>query len=125
MHKDRHTIGDRSTTKGQLTLLYKLLADHRRRVLLQSLRNTEAPMPISTLVTELTQGDGREPSKRDGETEIAVHHIHLPKLADAGVIEYDQSAQQATYSASPQVDALLEEMLVTVSTGEQESSPQE
>ncbi|WP_231189292.1 hypothetical protein [Haladaptatus sp. DYF46] len=69
-------------------------------------------------MTELTQGDGREPSERDVDTEIAVHHIHLPKLADAGVVEYDQSAQQATYSAPPQVDALLEEMLVTVSTGE-------
>ena len=118
MHEDRHAIGDRRTTKGQLTLLYKLLADHRRRVLLQCLRNTDASLSVSALVTELTQGDGREPSERDVATEIAVHHIHLPKLADAGVVEYDQSAQQATYSAPPQVDALLEEMLVTVSTGE-------
>ena len=125
MHEDRHAIGDRSTTTGQLTLLYKLLADHRRRVLLQCLRNTDASLSVSALVTELIQGDGREPSGRDVETEIAVHHIHLPKLADAGVIEYDQSAQQAAYSAPPQVDALLEDMLVTISTGEQESPLQE
>ncbi|ODR79339.1 hypothetical protein BG842_09500 [Haladaptatus sp. W1] len=118
-------MGDRGTTKEQLTLLYKLLADHRRRVLLQSLRDTADPMPISALVTELTQSAGREPSERDVETEIAVHHIHLPKLADAGVIEYNQSDQQAAYSAPPQVDALLKELLVTVSTGEQESSLQE
>jgi hypothetical protein len=122
MDEDRHAIGNRSTTKGQLTLLYKLLADHRRRVLLQCLRNTEDSLSISALVTELTQRDGREPSERDVEAEIAIHHIHLPKLADAGVIEYDQSAQQAAYSASPQVDALLEELLVTVSTGEREFS---
>ncbi|WP_083252433.1 hypothetical protein [Haladaptatus sp. W1] len=125
MREDKHPIGDRGTTKEQLTLLYKLLADHRRRVLLQSLRDTADPMPISALVTELTQSAGREPSERDVETEIAVHHIHLPKLADAGVIEYNQSDQQAAYSAPPQVDALLKELLVTVSTGEQESSLQE
>ncbi|WP_458191118.1 DUF7344 domain-containing protein [Haladaptatus sp. NG-WS-4] len=125
MHEDRHAIGDRSTTMGQLTLLYKLLADHRRRVLLQSLRDTEAPMPISALVAELTEGDGWEPSERDVDTEIAVHHIHLPKLADAGMIEYDHSDQQAAYTAPPQVDALLEKMLVTVSTEEQEASLQE
>ncbi|WP_435158452.1 DUF7344 domain-containing protein [Haladaptatus sp. DFWS20] len=125
MDEDRHAIGDRRTTKGQLTLLYKLLADHRRRVLLQCLRDTEAPMPISALVTELTPSDDRESSERDVEAEIAVHHIHLPKLADAGVIEYDQSAQQAAYTAPPQVDALLEDMLVTVSTVEQEPSLQE
>jgi hypothetical protein len=63
MHKDRHAIGDRSTTKRQISQLYELLADHQRRTLLQYLRNTEAPMPISTLVTELTQGDGRVPSR--------------------------------------------------------------
>ncbi|ODR80338.1 hypothetical protein BG842_07715 [Haladaptatus sp. W1] len=125
MHEDRHPIGDRGTTRGQITLLYKLLADHQRRALLQYLRNTEAPMPISALVTALTQRDEHVSPDEPTNTEIAVHHIHLPKLADAGVIEYDQSAQQATYSASPQVDALLEEMLVTVSTGEQKSSLQE
>ncbi|ODR80883.1 hypothetical protein BG842_02480 [Haladaptatus sp. W1] len=118
-------MGDRSTTTGQLTLLYKLLADHRRRVLLQYLRDTEAPMPISALVTELTQRDEHVSPDENRDTEIAMHHIHLPKLADAGVIEYDQSAQQAAYTAPPQVDALLEDMLVTVSTGEQKSSLQE
>jgi hypothetical protein len=82
-------------------------------------------MPISAIVTELTEGDGREPSKRDVETEITVHHIHLPKLADAGVIEYNQSTQKAVYTASPQIDSLLEDMLVTVSTGERDPSPQE
>ncbi|WP_435158878.1 DUF7344 domain-containing protein [Haladaptatus sp. DFWS20] len=122
MHEDRHAIGDRRTTKGQLTLLYKLLANHRRRVLLQCLRDTEAPIPISVLVTELTQRDEHVSPNESINTEIAVHHIHLPKLADAGVIEYDHSAQQAAYTAPPQVDALLEELLVTVSTGEQESS---
>jgi hypothetical protein len=125
MHKDRHAIGDRSTTKKQLTLLYKLLADHQRRILLQYLRDTEAPIPISALVAELAQRDERVLPDESTNTEIVMHHIHLPKLADAGVIEYDQSAQQAIYSAPPQVDALLEELLVTVSTGEQESSLQE
>jgi hypothetical protein len=125
MHEERHAIGDRSTTTGQLTLLFKLLADHRRRVLLQYLRDTEAPMPIAALVTELTQRDEHVSPDENTDTEIAVHHIHLPKLADAGVIEYDQSAQQAAYTAPLQVDALLEEMLVTASTGEQESSLQE
>jgi hypothetical protein len=125
MHEERHPIGDHGTTKGQISQLYKLLVDHQRRVLLQCLRNTEASLSVSGLVTELTQGDDREPTERDVEAEIAVHHIHLPKLADAGVIEYDQSAQQAAYIAPPQVDALLGEMLVTVSTEEQDPSPQE
>ncbi|WP_435159064.1 DUF7344 domain-containing protein [Haladaptatus sp. DFWS20] len=125
MHEDRHAIGDRSTTKGQISQLYELLADHQRRALLQCLSNTESSLSTSTLVTELTQGSDLDPAERETNTEIAVHHIHLPKLADAGIIEYDQSAQQAAYSATPQVDTLLKEMLVTVSTGEQESSLQE
>ncbi|WP_231188349.1 hypothetical protein [Haladaptatus sp. DYF46] len=124
MHEERHASGDRGTT-GQISQLYKLLADHRRRVLLHCLRDTEASLSISALVTELTQRDDREPSERDVKAEIAVHHIHLPKLADAGVIEYDQSNQQAVYTAPPQVDALLEEMLVTASPGAHKPSLQE
>ncbi len=125
MHENSLPIGNRGTTRGQITLLYKLLADHRRRALLQCLRNTEAPMPISTLVTELTEGNEQVPSDDTADTEIALHHIHLPKLADTGIIEYDQSTQQAVYTAPPQVDALLDQMLVTVSPGEQGPSLQE
>lgn len=122
MHEERYPIGDRGTTTGQISLLYKLLADHRRRVLLQCLRDTEAPMPISTLVTEVTQSDDRCPSTGTTDTEIALHHIHLPKLAETGIIEYDQSAQQATYTAPSQVDVLLDQMLVTAGPTEQETS---
>ncbi len=125
MHKDRYPIGDCGTTKGQITLLYRLLADNQRRALLQCLRDTTAPMSISALVTELTQGDEQISPDEITETEIALHHIHLPKLADTGVIEYDQSTQHATYTAPLQVDALFEELLVTVSTKEQEPSLQE
>ena len=122
MHEDRHPIGDRGTTSGQMTLLYRLLADHQRRVLLQCLRGTEDPVSVSALVVALAQRDDQESSDETAETEIALHHIHLPKLADTGIIEYDQSTQQAVYTAPPQVDALLDQMLVTVSTGEQELS---
>ena len=122
MHEDRHPIGDRGTTSGQLTLLYWVLADHRRRALLQCLRNTEDPVSVSALVTELTQGDQQVTPDEITNTEIALHHIHLPTLADTGIIEYDQSTQQAVYTAPPQVDALLDQMLVTVSSGAQEPS---
>ncbi|GAA5053759.1 hypothetical protein ACFFQF_28715 [Haladaptatus pallidirubidus] len=125
MHEDGHPIGDRGTTTEQITLLYKMLADHRRRALLRCLRNTETPLAVSTLVTKLTQSDDREPSNRTTDTAITLHHIHLPKLADTGIIEYDQSDQQATYTAPPQVDALLEQMLVTVLPAGREPSPQE
>lgn len=125
MHEDRHPIGDRGTTREQLTLLYRLLADHRRRTLLQCLRNTEDPVSVSALVVALAHRDGQASSDATVETEIALHHIHLPTLADTGIIEYDQSTQQATYTASPQVDSLLDQILVTVSTGKQEPSLQE
>ena len=82
-------------------------------------------MPISALVTELTQRDEHISPDKNTETEIALHHIHLPKLADTGIIEYDQSTQHATYTAPPQVDALLGQMLVTASPAEYKPSVQE
>ena len=77
-------------------------------------------MPISALVTDLTQRDDQESSDATVETEIGCIIFTSQNSQMTGVIEYDQSTQQAAYTAPPQVDALLDQMLVTVSSGEQD-----
>lgn len=42
------------------------------------------------------------------QTEIQLHHTHLPLLDDAGVIEYDPSERRVTYLNDERLDGLLE-----------------
>jgi len=87
------------------------LADERRRILLAALYRTDGPMERAELATEIT-----EKIRDTAETAITVrgvlqqiHHIHLPKLADAGLVTYDVDGKAVTYEGHPAID---EEWLV-------------
>jgi hypothetical protein len=69
-----------------------LLNDHRRHVV-DCLAERECPVPLESLAeavaTREADADAGD-ARLDGD-EIAspLHHTHLPKLAAAGVVEYD------------------------------------
>lgn len=69
---------------------YRLLADERRRRLVDVLSNRRGPTTLSEVATDLlaretgATGDGAE-----ARLLAALHHKHLPMLAEAGLVEYD------------------------------------
>lgn len=68
------------------TVFDLLRNEHRRRLLAELVANTPQPeVPV-----------GNECLSQDEMThrEIEMYHIHLPKLQDAGVIEWDRGNQQ-------------------------------
>lgn len=66
------------------TALRSLAAKDRRR-LLHDLRREE-PLDTAESTTVVANGSGRDLD----ELETELHHVHLPKLADAGYIEHDR-----------------------------------
>jgi hypothetical protein len=75
---------------------YDLLSDERRRTVLAALQRLDVPVDLSTLATEIAARDG--PGTLNGETEeqvkITLHHNHLPKMADLGVLDYDPESNR-------------------------------
>lgn len=74
-----------------LNAMFELLAHHHRRDLLRFLIGADDRIAtvdeIAThLITQEAQRTGRQPGHDQIET--ALHHTHLPKLAEAGVIDY-------------------------------------
>jgi len=83
--------------KGTVTLTeserYRLLSEKRRRVALGVLAERTTPVGIDELAAEIVS---RESDSEDSEhverVATLLHHNHLPKLSDSGIIDYDSSA---------------------------------
>ena len=85
---------------------------HRRRVLLAFVDTT--PQNTPTVPTAAVETDGG-----DQPQTIAMQHIHLPKLADHGFIDWDRETQRVT--KGPQFDEI--EPLLTVLSENQDVLP--
>ena len=75
-----------------------ILADRRRRHVLTALASgADRDSSFDDLAVAVTAFErvGRSGSPSDSSSEVAIslHHCHLPKLADAGVLEYDRDAE--------------------------------
>jgi hypothetical protein len=91
---------------------FELLHDDHRRAVVEILSD-ESPISRHRLTDGLA--DRRAHVRRDPETErhdpairhrarVALHHDHLPRLADAGLAEYDGEIVAAT----PELDTFVE-----------------
>lgn len=90
------TAGQWSTGELTETERYDLLSDGRRRAVLAALERLEGPVQLRELAEEITTRD--DLGALDGETvsqvEITLHHNHLPRMADVGVLDYDHESNR-------------------------------
>ncbi|HKJ58395.1 MAG TPA: hypothetical protein VKA37_04135, partial [Halobacteriales archaeon] len=73
----------------------RLLASNRRRVLLDVVEDRSTPVALETLaaaVGEAESGAGELERETVDRIAITLHHNHLPRLADAGVLDYDPAS---------------------------------
>lgn len=83
---------------------FSLLADRQRRRILAFLsEKDDRTSEVSDLVDHLV----RESLDRRRVT-TTLHHVHLPKLADAGVVEYDRRTGTVRYRGDPTVESALD-----------------
>ncbi|MFB6165794.1 MAG: hypothetical protein ABEJ31_11600 [Haloarculaceae archaeon] len=68
--------------------LFRVLAHEWRRRTLASLRDSEGTMQVTELAAAVTDAaDGATPARRE-EVATSLYHVHLPKLIDAGLVEW-------------------------------------
>ncbi|WP_135830388.1 DUF7344 domain-containing protein [Halorussus halobius] len=77
---------------------FEVLADERRRLALHYLRDRGSADvdELATVVSGWTRARRAEaetvtPGEREA-VRIDLHHVHLPRLVDAGVVDYDRDA---------------------------------
>lgn len=92
-------------TNHNADAIFHLLSDHCRRQIVGILQDmSESYVAFEELCDHLSRQNGAD---RD-EIVIRLHHTHLPKLHEAGVIDYDPNEKLVRYLGNPHVDALLE-----------------
>jgi len=84
---------------------FAVAADERRRLVIHYLRDRKtAPLDeLATVVSGWTQARGSDakmvtPDERE-RVRMALHHVHLPRLVDAGAVSYDRDAGVVTLDA--------------------------
>lgn len=75
----------------------RLLVAERRRVILEVLQHRTGPVELEDLAATIAAREGEEEAvEEDRVTQVAIslHHMHLPMMADLGVVEYDPEANR-------------------------------
>lgn len=94
-----------------LDALLDILANERRRYLLEYLWNESDGVgsfeaATKHIITEVSRKQGHQPNHDDIQVDLQQHH--LPKLADAGIIEYDVRSQTIRYQENDRLESLYD-----------------
>lgn len=100
---------------------FDVLSHPSRRFVLSALQDLDAPVSIETLATELATWHAQRPvsDRTDGDSddlERSPVHTHLPKIADAGLVDYDATRQVVT-AIEPPVELQAYLRTVTATSG--------
>lgn len=97
-----------------LDTIFGLLSDRRRRYTLYALYrvggNAMTIDRLATRVNELEANAGIDDGRPEGieRTTEELRRHHLPKLDDAGIVEYDRRSDTVRYHAQPSLEEWLE-----------------
>lgn len=86
------------------------LANDHRRVILTILREAQESMTRRDIARELLRSANTEiQPDRDvlDDAIVTLHHIHLPALVDAGLVEFNPQTNRAAYTGHPAVEEIF------------------
>lgn len=97
-------------TASGLDTYLEILADERRRQVIQRLR-TDGDSTLEELATSV---DGEHAERLADD----LHHNHLPRLAAHGIVEYDTRSGYVRYDPDPELEAIVDAVLAVASATE-------
>ena len=85
--------------------IFRVLANEQRRVLLRLLiKEYPSSVPIEAAIAHIASTTNSE----DGEILRKLHHFHLPKLVEAGLVNYETDNARLTYAGGKYTEEMLE-----------------
>lgn len=108
---DAGANGERSTPTPSLDTVFDLLSDQRRRYVLYHLVNAgDDVVDYEDLAEQVAVWEAEGDPSEDHVDRVAanLYHIHLPKLTDANVIDFDQRSGDVRFWGQPTVEEYAE-----------------
>jgi hypothetical protein len=88
--------------------LFGVLSNERRRYVLSYLRDADSGgVDLSELAEWVATREVEREGDRLGTVKISLHHVHLPKLAGVGVLDYDAETNTVRYHDRPEHDRMV------------------
>jgi hypothetical protein len=108
--------GSFGSPTGGTDAVFLALSDPRRRHVLDALRERDSSIPLSELARSVAKreaasaesADSAAPDEDAARVHLSLYHSHIPKLADAGVVEY--SPEGGTVGLSNDAALLVESL---------------
>ena len=88
--------------------VFDVLADRDRRATLHFLRNSPDVVSFETLAAHIAEREVGPGGRDRGQLVVRLHHVTVPKLADAGLLEYDARSGSIRYRGHPVVETCLD-----------------
>lgn len=71
--------------------IFVLLAERRRRLIIEILQESTTPITIAELAKRIGKREYENPTSEANQSiYLTLYHNHLPRLAEADVVEYNQ-----------------------------------
>ena len=96
---------------------HRCLADERRRRVLAFLRDTTNGIAsLEELVAHVVAHEDDAPAPDSETVAITLYHVHLPMLADHGVIDFDERAGTVRYRPPAELARLIDRRVTPACT---------
>jgi hypothetical protein len=102
--RDRRPVGEVSLS---LDTTLEILADHDRRAIIDYLRDdADQTATVEELAGHLVSQTAEKVDERPSSDRVQtmLHHVHVPKLVDVGLVDYDARNEEIRYWGSERLD---------------------
>lgn len=100
MPETQHTEAGSTETDRSTAAMFGLLADERRQLTLQYLAQSVGAVHLSDLADGVALREGEHTADHYERVATSLVHTHLPKLAAAGLVDYDRETDLVSQRTS-------------------------
>lgn len=103
---------------GDEASVYRALAHSRRRRVLDVLSESDSPMALADLAADIASRESKESEETADEAsiervQISLYHNHVPKLADASIVEFNASKRTVSLDDSERSRSIRNRLVQT------------
>lgn len=100
------TPTDGTLEHSDKSLVYDALSSSRRRDVVRLLDDADTALSLRDLAEAVAEREGDADDERIKRVQASLYHVHVPKLADAGIVRYRQESDRVRLTQAVTFDAI-------------------